>query len=167
MPPLIRNGIAHRGETLYIGRSRTKKTRKDRPPLLKCRGCSESVPAASSVPKYERLGYRRGTPSHAAGKCAVKLDFSGVMGLTWIGPCAGFERKVHIILACPMALDPSADLSSPSVGSPYDSLRIRIPKSESPPGLDLQTDASSAHDFILQFTFQKIKSQKTKTQSMV
>lgn len=26
MPPLIRNGIAHRGETLYIGRSRTKKT---------------------------------------------------------------------------------------------------------------------------------------------
>lgn len=127
---------------------------------MKCRGCSESVPAASSVPKYERLGYRRGTPSHAAGKCAVKLDFSGVMGLTWIGPWAGFERKVHIILACPMALDPSADLSSPSVGSPYDSLRIRIPKSESPPGLDLQTDASSAHDFILQFTFQKIKSSK-------
>lgn len=61
-----------------------------------------------------------------------------------------------------MALDPSADLSSPSVGSPYDSLRIRIPKSESPPGLDLQTDASSAHDFILQFTFQKIKSSKSK-----
>lgn len=61
-----------------------------------------------------------------------------------------------------MALDPSADLSSPSVGSPYDSLRIRIPKSESPPGLDLQTDASSAHDFILQFTFQKIKSSKNK-----
>lgn len=61
-----------------------------------------------------------------------------------------------------MALDPSADLSSPLVGSPYDSLRIRIPKSESPPGLDLQTDASSAHDFILQFTFQKIKSSKNK-----
>ena len=61
-----------------------------------------------------------------------------------------------------MASDPSADLSSPSVGSPYDSLRIRIPKSESPPGLDLQTDASSAHDFILQFTFQKIKSSKNK-----
>ena len=62
-----------------------------------------------------------------------------------------------------MALDLSADLSSPSVGSPYDSLRIRIPKSESPPGLDLQTDASSAHDFILQFTFQKIKSSKNKS----
>lgn len=72
------------------------------------------------------------------------------------------KEKGHIILACPMASDPSADLSSPSVGSPYDSLRIRIPKSESPPGLDLQTDASSAHDFILQFTFQKIKSQKNK-----
>lgn len=61
-----------------------------------------------------------------------------------------------------MALDTSADLSSPSVGSPYDSLRIRIPKSESPPGLDLQTDTSSAHDFILQFTFRKIKSLKNK-----
>ena len=86
MPPLIKNGIAHRGEALYIDTIRKKNTRKDRPPLLKCRGCSESVPAASSVPKYERLGYRRGTPSHAAGKCAVKLDFSGVMELTWIGP---------------------------------------------------------------------------------
>ena len=86
MPPLIRNGIAHRGETLYIGRSRTQKHPERPPPLLKCRGCSESVPAVSSVPKYERLGYRRSTPSHAAGKCAVKLDFSGVMGLTWIGP---------------------------------------------------------------------------------
>ena len=58
-----------------------------------------------------------------------------------------------------MALDPSADLSSPSVGAPYDSLRIRIPKSELPPGLDLQTDASSAHDFILQLCSKNCKSQ--------
>lgn len=58
-----------------------------------------------------------------------------------------------------MASDHSADLSSPSVSSPYDLSRIRILKSESPPGLDLQTDASSAHDFILQLRSKKCKSQ--------
>lgn len=69
------------------------------------------------------------------------------------------KKGPHHLGLCPMASDHSADLSSPSVGSPYDSLRIRIPKSESPPGLDLQTDASSAHDFILQLALKKCKSQ--------